>query len=56
MVQKTSVNPPPVSAQKPSTGLSFVIFMPIVFTTFHPPAKVPREITEAQMIITQKGT
>ena len=39
-----SVIAPPVSAQKPPTGLSFVIFWPIVRTIRQPPNKVPRPI------------
>ncbi len=31
------VTPPPVSAQKPSTGFSFVTRLPSVCTTFQPP-------------------
>ena len=41
---KNSVNAPPVSAQKPPTGLSFVIFCPIVRTIRQPPNMVPRPI------------
>lgn len=36
-----SVMAPPVSAAKPPTGRSFVIFWPIVFTMRQPPTIVP---------------
>ena len=39
-----SVIAPPVSAQKPPTGLSLVMRMPIVFTMRQPPDSVPRPI------------
>src|SRR4051794_23494659 len=35
---------PAVSAQKPPTGLSLVIFDPIVWTILQPPKYVPRAI------------
>src|SRR5450830_387638 len=35
---------PPVSAQKPPTGLSFVIFWPMVLTMRQPPNRVPKLI------------
>ena len=35
---------PAVSAQKPPTGLSLVIFMPMVLTMRQPPNAVPRAI------------
>ncbi len=35
---------PAVSAQKPPTGLSLVIFEPMVWTMRHPPKQVPSEI------------
>ena len=35
---------PPVSAQKPPTGLSLVIFVPMVLTMRQPPNIVPRAI------------
>src|SRR6185503_17322579 len=44
---------PPVSAQNPPTGRSFVIRVPIVFTMRHPPNKVPREIAVYAQISTQ---
>ena len=37
-----SVIAPPVSAQKPPTGLSLVIFWPMVLTMRQPPNMVPR--------------
>jgi hypothetical protein len=39
-----SVIAPPVSAQNPPTGLSFVIFYPIVRTMRQPPNSVPSPI------------
>src|SRR5689334_5665719 len=35
---------PAISAQKPPTGLSLVIFIPIVLTIRQPPLSVPRPI------------
>ena len=32
---------PAVSALTPSSGVTFVILVPMVFTIFHPPLKVP---------------
>ena len=40
-VAKKSVKAPPVSAQTPSTGFSYVMRWPIVFTMRHPPNMVP---------------
>ena len=40
-VAKNSVIAPPVSAQNPPTGLSLVIFWPMVFTMRQPPNMVP---------------
>jgi hypothetical protein len=37
---------PAVSALNPPGGSSLVIFEPIVFITFHPPARVPSDIAE----------
>src|SRR5450830_1873165 len=45
-VAMNSVMAPPVSAQKPPTGLSLVIFWPMVLTMRHPPNKVPRLIAQ----------
>jgi hypothetical protein len=47
---------PAVSAQKPPTGLSFVIFMPMVFTILQPPAVVPSAMAAWHAITTQSGT
>ena len=47
-----SVTAPAASAQKPPTGLSLVIFWPMVFTIRHPPAMVPSAITAWQSRIT----
>jgi hypothetical protein len=41
-VARNSVSAPPVSAQKPPTGLSLVIFWPMVFTMRQPPNMVPK--------------
>ena len=43
-VARNKVIAPPVSAQNPPTGLSLVIFCPMVFTMRQPPNKVPRLI------------
>ena len=45
-----------VSEQKPETGLSLVMRMPIVFTIRHPPKQVPNAMTKLHEITTQKGT
>src|SRR5580765_7593179 len=45
-VARNSVAAPPVSAQKPPTGLSLVIFCPMVLTMRHPPNRVPRLIAQ----------
>ena len=39
-----NVMAPEVSAATPSRGVTFVIFVPIVFTIFHPPLMVPAAI------------
>jgi hypothetical protein len=44
---------PPVSAQNPPTGLSLVIFDPIVFTILHPPDIVPSPMAEKAASPTQ---
>src|SRR5262245_17715886 len=46
---------PPVSAQNPPTGLSFVIFDPMVLTILHPPESVPSAIAACAERITQIG-
>ena len=43
-VARNSVIAPPVSAQKPPTGFSLVIFWPMVLTMRQPPNMVPRPI------------
>ncbi len=43
-VARKSVNAPPVSAQNPPTGLSLVIFWPMVLTMRQPPNMVPSAI------------
>jgi hypothetical protein len=43
-VAPNKVIAPADSAQKPSNGLSLVIFCPIVFTILHPPRSVPNAI------------
>jgi len=43
-VVRKSVNAPPVSAQKPPTGLSLVIRCPMVLTMRQPPNMVPSAI------------
>jgi hypothetical protein len=43
-VTYASVNAAAVSAQKPPTGFSFVILVPIVRTIRHPPDSVPKAI------------
>ena len=54
-VARNSVMAPPVSAQKPPTGFSLVIFMPIVFTMRQPPDSVPSAIAAWQASTTQNG-
>ena len=44
------------SAQKPSTGLSFVTLCPMVFTIRQPPHMTPRAIAPLQAITTHNGT
>ena len=41
---KNKVNAPAVSAATPSSGVTFVIFVPMVFTICQPPLMVPRPI------------
>lgn len=47
-VAKKRVKAPAASAQKPPTGLSLVIFMPIVLTIRQPPNAVPKAIARWQ--------
>src|SRR6476660_10116460 len=49
-------NAPPVSAQKPPTGRSLVIRLPIVCTIRQPPSRVPSAIQLYAPISTQYGT
>ena len=46
----------PVSAAKPPTGCSFVIFEPIVLMIRHPPVSVPKPIAPCAAMTTQNGT
>ena len=46
---------PAVSAATPSSGVTFVIRVPIVFTIFQPPLKVPSAIATKQDKGTQSG-
>src|SRR6266566_2822160 len=46
---------PAVSAQKPPTGFSFVIFEPIVCTIRQPPESVPNAIAPCAESTTHKG-
>ena len=55
-VAPNSVIAPAVSAQKPPTGRSFVIFMPIVFTMRQPPNSVPSAIAASLASTTHSGT
>src|SRR5512133_3760386 len=50
------VTPPPVSAQKPPMGASFVRLCPIVFTIRQPPNIVPMPIAPPHASATQNGT
>ena len=45
-----------VSAAKPLTGCSLVIFIPMVRTIQQPPHMVPRAMVRLQAMITHKGT
>jgi hypothetical protein len=56
MAVPISVSAPAVSAEKPPTGRSFVIRMPMVFTIRQPPASVPSAIAACAARITQVGT
>ena len=55
-VQKIIVNAPELSAQKPCIGFRFVNFVPLVFTTLLPPARVPSAIVAWESSTTQNGT
>ena len=50
------MTPPPVSAQKPPMGCSFVRLWPIVLTMRQPPNIVPSAIAAWQASTTQNGT
>ena len=41
---RNNVIAPAVSAATPSSGVTLVILVPIVFTIFHPPLSVPKAI------------
>src|SRR3954454_14931629 len=55
-VARNNVIAPPVSAQKPCTGVSLVIRDPIGGTMRQPPTNVPSPIAAWQAITTQNGT
>src|SRR6266404_6259191 len=55
MVAPNKVTAPAVSAQKPPTGRSFVIFEPIVCTMRQPPESVPRAIAPCAASTTYNG-
>src|SRR3569623_597019 len=46
---------PPVSAQNPPTGLSLVIFWPMVLTMRHPPTSETRLVAKEQEITRRSG-
>src|SRR5205085_3141670 len=54
-VARNRVAAPPVSAQKPPTGLSFVMRVPIVLTMRQPPESVPKLIAACAQRTTHKG-
>src|ERR1700730_18482529 len=53
---RNKVSAPAVSAQTPSSGVTFVIRVPIVLTSLHPPLIVPAAIAAKQAKGTQLGT
>src|SRR5215471_2685772 len=55
-VAMKSMVAPLAEAQKPPTGLSLVIRIPIVLTMRHPPKSVPSPIAAWQASTTQKGS
>src|SRR5262245_5854964 len=55
-VAMKSIVAPAAEAQKPPTGLSLVILIPMVFTMRQPPKSVPRPIAAWQASTTQKGS
>ena len=50
-----NVNAPAVSAITPYKGVTLVILVPMVFTIFHPPDIVPKEMAVKQENATQSG-
>src|SRR5205085_5417320 len=54
-VTYASVRAAPVSAQKPPTGLSFVMRVPIVRTMRQPPESVPNPMAACAISTTQIG-
>src|SRR5216683_4849937 len=54
-VAPNKVTAPAVSAQKPPTGRSLVIFEPIVWTMRQPPESVPKAIAACALKTTQIG-
>ena len=55
-VAMNNVAAPPVSAQKPCIGVSFVMRRPMVRTMRQPPISVPSAIEAWQASTTQNGT
>ena len=55
-VAMNRVAAPPVSAQKPCIGVSFVIRRPMVRTIRQPPIRVPNAIDAWHASTTQNGT
>ena len=54
-VAEKRVTAPAVSALNPPIGLRWVSFMPIVFTIFMPPARVPNDMTDRANTSTHNG-
>src|SRR5262249_58961333 len=52
----SSVSAPALSAEKPPTGRSLLMRMPIVLTIRQPPDRVPRPMAAWAAMITQNGT
>src|SRR5580658_5920680 len=52
---RNKVNAPAVSALTPSSGVTLVILVPMVFTIFHPPLMVPSPMAVKQANGTQLG-
>src|SRR5437899_11183114 len=55
-VARNSIIAPLAEAQKPPTGFSLVIFIPMVLTMRQPPKSVPRPIAAWQASTTQNGS